>query len=203
MTDSKSQLVSARDGITIDDIAKRAHVSKSTVSRVLNSSAVVHDHKRAAVEKAIRELGFKPNIFAQGLASGRSMTLGILTQNMGGHFYDSIAQGAIEGLADSGYTPLFVDGGWEHTREVASIEALLSRKVDGLLVVGGRIDAITLVKYSNQVPLIVVARDIHGLERQCISVDNKQIGYLSTKYLLEERHSRIVFIHGKQNHPDA
>ena len=131
------------------------------------------------------------------------MTLGILTQNMGGHFYDSIAQGAIEGLADSGYTPLFVDGGWEHTREVASIEALLSRKVDGLLVVGGRIDAITLVKYSNQVPLIVVARDIHGLERQCISVDNKQIGYLSTKYLLEERHSRIVFIHGKQNHPDA
>ena len=102
MTDSKSQLVSARDGITIDDIAKRAHVSKSTVSRVLNSSAVVHDHKRAAVEKAIRELGFKPNIFAQGLASGRSMTLGILTQNMGGHFYDSIAQGAIEGLADSG-----------------------------------------------------------------------------------------------------
>ena len=74
------------------------------------------------------------------------MTLGILTQNMGGHFYDSIAQGAIEGLADSGYTPLFVDGGWEHTREVASIEALLSRKVDGLLVVGGRIDAITLVK---------------------------------------------------------
>ena len=203
MTDSKSQLVSARDGITIDDIAKRAHVSKSTVSRVLNSSAVVHDHKRAAVEKAIRELGFKPNIFAQGLASGRSMTLGILTQNMGGHFYDSIAQGAIEGLADSGYTPLFVDGGWEHTREVASIEALLSRKVDGLLVVGGRIDAITLVKYSNQVPLIVVERDIHGLERQCISVDNKQIGYLSTKYLLEERHSRIVFIHGKQNHPDA
>ena len=203
MTDSKSQLVSARDGITIDDIAKRAHVSKSTVSRVLNSSAVVHDHKRTAVEKAIHELGFKPNIFAQGLASGRSMTLGILTQNMGGHFYDSIAQGAIEGLADSGYTPLFVDGGWEHTREVASIEALLSRKVDGLLVVGGRIDAIKLVKYSNQVPLIVVARDIHGLERQCISVDNKQIGYLSTKYLLEERHSRIVFIHGKQNHPDA
>ena len=203
MTDSKLQSVASRDDITIDDIAKRARVSKSTVSRVLNRSAVVHDHKRAAVEKAINELGYKPNIFAQGLVSGRSMTLGILTQNMGGHFYDSIAQGAIEGLADSGYTPLFVDGGWQHTREVASIEALLSRKVDGLLVVGGRIDASTLVKYKNQVPLIVIARDIQGLEGRCLAVDNKQIGYLSTKYLLEEQHSRIAFIHGKENHPDA
>ena len=192
-----------RDGATIDDIAKRANVSKSTVSRVLNGSAVVNEQKRDAVHQAIIELDYKPNMFAQGLASGKSMTLGILTQNIGSPFYDTIAQGAIEGLAGSGYTPIFVDGRWEHAREAASIETLISRKVDGLLIVGGDIDASELQSYKKQLPLIVAARDIEGLEEQCVSVNNKQIGYLATKHLLEQRHTRIAFIHGIEGHPDA
>ena len=192
-----------RDGATIDDIAKRANVSKSTVSRVLNGSAVVNEQKRDAVHQAIIELDYKPNMFAQGLASGKSMTLGILTQNIGSPFYDTIAQGAIEGLAGSGYTPIFVDGRWEHAREAASIETLISRKVDGLLIVGGDIDASELQSYKKQLPLIVAARDIEGLEEQCVSVNNKKIGYLATKHLLEQRHTRIAFIHGIEGHPDA
>jgi DNA-binding LacI/PurR family transcriptional regulator len=67
-----------RDGVTIEDIAKRANVSKSTVSRVLNGSAVVNHQKQAAVHQAVIDLNYTPNMFAQGLASGKSMTLGIL-----------------------------------------------------------------------------------------------------------------------------
>ncbi|HAO72472.1 MAG TPA: transcriptional regulator, partial [Planctomycetaceae bacterium] len=109
----------------------------------------------------------------------------------------------IEGLAGSGYTPLFVDGGWDHKREAVSIEALISRKVDGLLIVGGDIAASELHSYEKQMPLIVVARDINGLERRCVSVNNKQIGYMATKHLLEQRHTQIAFIHGIEGHPDA
>lgn len=192
-----------RDGVTIDDIAKRANVSKSTVSRVLNGSAVVNQQKQDAVHQAVIDLDYTPNMFAQGLASGKSMTLGILTQNIGSPFYAAIAQGVIEGLAGSGYTPLFVDGGWDHEREAVSIEALISRKVDGLLIVGGVIAASELQFYEKQMPLIVVARDINGLERRCVSVNNKQIGYMATKHLLEQRHTQIAFIHGIEGHPDA
>ena len=64
-----------RDGVTIDDIARRANVSKSTVSRVLNGTAVVNEQKRDAVRQAINELGYKPNMFAQSLASSKSMVL--------------------------------------------------------------------------------------------------------------------------------
>lgn len=148
-TQQPQSVQTARDGVTIDDIAKRAKVSKSTVSRVLNGSAVVNQLKQAAVHKAITELDYKPNMFAQGLASGKSMTIGILTQNIGSPFYDTIAQGAIEGLAGSGYTPLFADGKWEHEREATSIEALISRKVDGLLIVGGDIAATELETYKS------------------------------------------------------
>ena len=192
-----------RDGVTIDDIAKRANVSKSTVSRVLNGSAVVNQQKQDAVHQAVIDLDYTPNMFAQGLASGKSMTLGILTQKICSPFYAAIAQGVIEGLAGSGYTPLFVDGGWDHEREAVAIEALISRKVDGLLIVGGVIAASELQFYEKQMPLIVVARDINGLERRCVSVNNKQIGYMATKHLLEQRHTRIAFIHGIEGHPDA
>ena len=192
-----------RDGVTIEDIAKRANVSKSTVSRVLNGTAVVNQQKQDAVHQAVIELDYTPNMFAQGLASGKSMTLGILTQNIGSPFYDSVAQGVIEGLAGSGYTPSVIDRRWEQTRDAASIETLISRKVDGLLIVGGDIAASELHSYEKQMPLIVVARDINGLERRCVSVNNKQIGYMATKHLLEQRHTQIAFIHGIEGHPDA
>ena len=202
-TKQPQSVETVRDGVTIDDIAKRANVSKSTVSRVLNGSAVVNQQKQDAVHQAVIDLDYTPNMFAQGLASGKSMTLGILTQKFRSPFYAAIAQGVIEGLAGSGYTPLFVEGGWDHEREAVAIEALISRKVDGLLIVGGVIAASELQSYEKQMPLIVVARDISGLERRCVSVNNKQIGYMATKHLLEQRHTQIAFIHGIEGHPDA
>ena len=192
-----------RDGVTIADIAKRANVSKSTVSRVLNGSAVVNQQKQDAVHQAVIDLDYTPNMFAQGLASGKSMTLGILTQNIGSPFYDSVAQGVIEGLAGSGYTPSVIDRRWEQTRDTASIETLISRKVDGLLIVGGDMSASELQSYKKQLPIIVAARDVKGFEGQCVSVDNKKIGYIATKHLLEKQHTRIAFIHGTEGHPDA
>lgn len=192
-----------RDGVTIEDIAKRANVSKSTVSRVLNGSAVVNHQKQAAVHQAVIDLSYTPNMFAQGLASGKSMTLGILTQNIGSPFYDSVARGVIEGLAGSGYSPTVIDRRWEQTRDAASIETLISRKVDGILIVGGDMSASELQSYKKQLPIIVAAREVEGFEGQCVSVDNKKIGYLATKHLLEQRHTRIAFIHGIESHPDA
>jgi len=204
MADRKTKSAeTVRDGVTIEDIAKRANVSKSTVSRVLNGSAVVNHQKQAAVHQAVIDLNYTPNMFAQGLASGKSMTLGILTQNIGSPFYDSVARGVIEGLAGSGYSPTVIDRRWEQTRDAASIETLISRKVDGILIVGGDMSASELQSYKKQLPIIVAAREVKGFEGQCVSVNNKKIGYLATKHLLEQRHTRIAFIHGIEGHPDA
>ena len=99
--------------VTIQDIAETAKVSKSTVSRVINNSTPVADKKRKAVLDAMEKLNFQPNIFARGLAGGQSMTIGIVTQNIGSPFYDSVAQGIISGLRSSIYAPVFVDGQWK------------------------------------------------------------------------------------------
>lgn len=188
---------------TIQDIADHANVSKATVSRVLNNSSAVNDEKRDAVLEAMKTLGFQPNVFARSLAGGQSMTIGILTQNIGSPFFDTVAQGVIEGLAGTGYSPIFVDGQWQQSTEMEVIRALLGRKVDGLVLIGGDVPLDQLNELREQVPTIMVARELPGWENQCIFTDNFDVGYRATQHLIDLGHRDIAIIRGIEHHPDA
>ena len=187
MVDNKSK-------VTILDIAEKAQVSASTVSRVLRNSAVVAEEKRDAVMQAIAELDYRPNIFAQSLASGQSMTIGVLTQNFGSPFYDGILQGILLGLEDSEYWPLFADGRWQPTIEQQALDLLLDRRVDGIIVIGGQISEEILQKVAAKVPLLVVARQLQTMPNNCLYLDNFQAAYQVTKYLLDMGHRDIAHL---------
>jgi len=188
---------------TIQDIAKQANVSKSTVSRVLNNTSVVENSKREAVLEAMRALDYQPNVIAQSLAGGRSMTIGIVTQNIGSPFTDTIAQGVISGLAGTGYSPIFVDGQWKQSAESEVIRTLLGRNVDGLVLIGGNVPAADINNLRDQLPTIVVARELDGWDGQCIHVDNEDAGYRATQHLLNFGHQDIAVVRGIKEHPDA
>lgn len=188
---------------TIKDIADHANVSKATVSRVLNNSTVVNKDKRDAVLQAVEELGFRPNVFAQTLAGGKSMTIGVVTQKIGSPFYDSVAQGVIEGLSGSGYSPIFVDGQWEKSTEIEVVQTLLGRQVDGLVLIGGDIPVEKLNELRTRLPTIVTARRLAGWDNQCIHCDNVEAGYQATKHLIDQGHRSIALIRGIKDHPDA
>ena len=187
-------MVNNKETLTIADIAHKAHVSPSTVSRVLRGSAGVVDAKREAVMQAVRELNYRPNIFAQSLASGQSMTIGVLTQNFGSPFYDGILQGILQGLEDTDYWPIFADGRWQTDLEQRALENLRDRQVDGLILIGGELPETTLQAIAASLPLIIVARDLATLPDQCISLDNEKGGYQATRYLLEMGHRDIAHI---------
>jgi LacI family transcriptional regulator len=191
--------------VTIDDIARLAQVSKSTVSRVLSGNAVVTQPKRTAVLTAIQELGYRPNIFAQSLVSGRSFTVGVLTQNIGSPFYDAILVGIHEGFAGTGYSPIIADGRWHPETEQSVLQTLLDRRVDGLIVIGGLMPAARLLKLGDdyQVPLIVVARHLPELDGRCIYVDNVAAAHKITTYLIEQGHREIAHITGIPSQEDA
>ena len=114
-----------KNKVTILDIAEKANVSPSTVSRVLRNSTGVAQNKRDAVMQAVAELDYRPNIFVQSLASGQSMTIGVLTQNFGSPFYDGILQGILLGMEDTNYWPLFADGRWQPSIEQQALKLLL------------------------------------------------------------------------------
>ncbi len=189
--------------ITIQDIATVANVSKSTVSRVLNNTAVVHPDKKKAVLQASARLGFEPNVVARSLAKGQSMTIGVQTQCIGSPFYDVISQGLVTGLGNTGYSPMFVNGQWESEKEVSAIRTLLGRRVDGLVVIGGVTPADELLEVCGTTPMVAVARNVLGRSEHSIFVDNVDGGYQATKHLIEHGHRKIAVVRGIDHHPDA
>lgn len=188
---------------TIDDIAKLANVSKSTVSRVLNDSTPVHEAKRVAVEAAMKQLDFQPNVFARSLAGGQSKTIGVLTQHLGSPFYDTISQGVIGHLSGTGYWPLFADGNDEPSTAELAVENLLRRRIDGLIFIGGMLTEEKLIEFNKRVPTFVVGLELQTMTDRCISVNNELAAFNATKHLIDLGHRSIVHVTGISNHIDA
>lgn len=195
--------MSSENKVTILDIAEKANVSPSTVSRVLRNSAGVAQMKRDAVMRAVVELDYRPNIFAQSLASGQSMTIGVLTQNFGSPFYDGILQGILLGMEDTDYWPLFADGRWQPVVEMQALELMLDRRVDGLIIIGGQTSEESLQKIAAETPLVVVARELATMPGHCLYVDNFQAAYQATRYLLDMGHRDIAHITAAVDYQDA
>lgn len=189
--------------VTIADIALKANVSKSTVSRVINGTTKVNKEKEDAVLAAMKEVSFQPNVFAQGLASGNSKTIGVVTQNIGSPIYDSISQGVLKELVKSTYSPIFADGQWEPDVGHAAVETLLGRKVDGLIVLGSVLPREELDRVNSILPTVVVGREIDGWEKQCLFIDNEQAGYDATRHLIDLGHRQIAHITGIKDHQDS
>ncbi len=188
---------------TIQDIARRANVSISTVSRVLNNTAPVAEKTRERVLSIITEHGYKPNLFAQSLAGGQSRTIGVLTQLIGSPFYDVILRGILKGIEGSGYLPLFADGGWEAKKDLIALNMFVDRSVDGLILLNGHVSDEYMVEIASQIPMITLGRVIPGLEKQCLPFDDFEAAHEATRYLIETGHRRIAHITGIINHEDA
>jgi LacI family transcriptional regulator len=188
---------------TVSDIAQIANVSPSTVSRVLTGSSPVHPEKRAAVLAAIEQLNFRPNLTARALVRGKSMAIGILTQSMSSQFYGELSQGIEEGLAGSGYHPIFASGQWQPDEEQAALNILADRQVDGLIILGGDQPDAELRTINSQIPLIAVGRSISGLEQQCLRVENRLGAARAVRHLLDLGHRRIAYISGIPAHIDS
>jgi LacI family transcriptional regulator len=191
---------------TLDDIAREAGVSPSTVSRVLNGSKKVAEAKRELVLAAIARHHYRPNMVARGLVRGQSMTVGVLMQDITSPFFARMVSGIEQGLNEAPYRPMFASTHWHSGNqedEARSIQLLLDRRVDGLIVLASSIPDDELRAVAAQVPLVIVARSVPGLEEYCIAVDNQAGAYRATRYLLGLGHTRIAHIAGTPGHPDA
>ena len=187
-------MAAQEEKVTILDIAKKANVSPSTVSRVLRGSARVKQSKHDAVMEAVSELNYRPNIFAQSLASGQSMTIGVVTPNVGDPFYNAILLGILQKLTETPYSSIFTDGQWQLDVEQRAINMLLDRRVDGVILAGGRLPDDELEKIAAEKPLLLVARATDKLQDCCLRVDNFKGAYDATQYLIDMGHRHIAHI---------
>lgn len=189
--------------VTLDMVAAAAGVSAATVSRILNGTAIVSDDKRAAVDEAIARLGFVPNPVARGLAGGRTLSVGVVTQAIDSPFYGGALRGIEDTLAAAGYSPLFVSGQWSATHEARCIDTLRSRRVDGIIVLTGRLSDAALAATARELPVVVTGRTLKAPGLVALDFDDFEGARLATHHLLSLGHRRIAFIAGDLKHPDA
>jgi LacI family transcriptional regulator len=181
---------------TLEMVAHEAGVSPSTVSRILNGTAKVSEEKSQAVHKAIAKLNFIPNPIAQGLARGKSQTIGVVTQAIDSPFFGEGLRGIEDRLEVVGYTPLFISGHFRQNDERECFKQLLARRVDGIIVLHGCLPNSFFVAQAKRVPLVVTGRSLSAKSLHSIHFDNFEGARLATQHLLELGHQQIACITG-------
>jgi LacI family transcriptional regulator len=189
--------------VTLEMVAKEAGVSPSTVSRILNGTARVRESKVRAVKAAIDKLQFIPNPLARSLARGKSMSIGVVVQAIDSPFYGEALAAIEKGLLRANYSALFVSGRWHVADERHCIDRLLSRRVDGIILVTSRLPDRELVNLSKTIPMILTGRRVVGDRLYSLDFDSAPGACLATEYLIRQGHRRIAFIAGSTGHLDA
>ncbi|SHE67718.1 LacI family DNA-binding transcriptional regulator [Vibrio gazogenes] len=190
--------------VTIKHVSERAGVSQATVSRVINGSTRVSREKQLKVERAIKELGYRPNSIAQALASSRTESVGIVVPELGGPFYSGILQ-SIEGqLRQLGYHAVITAGANTEQSQKEAVEFLLGRRVDALILHTQQLDDDYLIMLEERgLPIILINRVVPEMVTSCIDIDNEAGGLLATQYLIKMGHRHIACITGPLNKSDA
>ena len=189
--------------VTLEMIAREAGVSPSTVSRYLNGTARISEDKRLAVEQTIARFNFQPNMMARGLALGQTLSIGVLTQFIESPFYGEALRGIEDALSGTAFSPLFVSGHWNLKEETARMALLQGRRVDGVIVLTGRLSDAQLCDYAHKMPIVVTGRALEAPNLVSFHVNDFLGAYKATQHLIELGHSRIAFIAGPADHPDA
>jgi LacI family transcriptional regulator len=188
---------------TLEMVAREAGVSMATVSRIINGTAKVSAKRKHAVESAIAKLDFHPNQAARGLALGKSMTIGVITQAIDSPFYGEGLRGIEHHLQQNGYAALFMSGNWNEDDEARCMRELLARRVDGIIIFSGRLKDVALAGYAKKVPIVLSGRGLKASGVFSLPIEDRQGAMLATQHLVELGHRRIVFISGTLDHPDA
>ncbi|WP_281715961.1 MULTISPECIES: LacI family DNA-binding transcriptional regulator [Alteromonas] len=189
---------------TIYQVAERAGVSLSTVSRVLNGKASVNKVLKERVEKAVKELNYRPNSVARSLANNRTDSVGVLVPELNAPFFGDLMQ-AVESTLRAADKHVIISVGQNCVEtEKDAVEFLISRNCDALIMHAEALsDEYLLELNQSKLPVALVNRQVEGLPEACTSLDNEKGGYLATRHLLELGHKDIAYISGPTDKCDA
>lgn len=185
------------------DVARAAEVSVATVSRVLNSPAVVQEETRKRVEKAIAELGFHPSAAARAINSGRTKIIGALIPTLDSDIF-ALTIDAIESrLADFGFSLVVATTGEDQEKEALKAKELLDIGAEGLFLSGvTHSDKLYSLLDHARVPAVVTSYFDPDFMYPTIGYDNRDAARIALDHLLDLGHKRIAVVHGPVQNND-
>jgi LacI family transcriptional regulator len=181
---------------TIRDVAAQAGVSIGTASKALNGQGKLRTETRERVAAAARELGFAPNVLARALLAGRTYTVGLITTDSFGRFSIPIMLGAEEALGAGQVSVFMCDTRDDQVRERQYLDMLLSRRVDGLIVTGRRIEPRPSIGSTQGIPVVYAMTQSLDTDQPAILPDDYGGGELAANHFLAAGRRRVGHITG-------
>lgn len=187
----------SRQAPTIGDVARRAGVSRATVSRVLNEYPHVRPQVRTDVQRAIRALRYRPDQVARSLARRETKTLGLVVADITNPFYAETARAIVETARGHGYHVILCNTDNLHRLQEEYVEVLRQRRVDGIIF--GSVfldDPVVEALVEAGYPCVMYNRRLRSGRGNYIVLDNASASHDLTRHLLDLGHRHIGFITG-------
>ncbi|GGI45282.1 LacI family transcriptional regulator [Paenibacillus marchantiophytorum] len=181
----------------IKDVAKKAGVSVTTVSRVLNGEKYVKDELKLKVKHAIDELGYAPSHIARSLVRKKTDLIGVIVPDLTSSFYSTILSSIEETASLNDYNLLVCNIIEDIDKELKYLNVFKQMRVDGIIIMHEKLsDEIRSLLNKLEVP--VIFSSVKPIDQKFISliIDDYQAAYDATNYLIELGHERIAFIGG-------
>jgi len=188
------------DKITSVEVARRAGVSQSAVSRVFTPGASASKHTAAKVRKAATELGYRPNVLARAMVSGKSRIIGLVIAYLDNQFYPDALEKLSGALQEQGYHLLVFMAGKDAGNIDNVVDEMLDYQVDGIIAASVSMSSHLAQRcHSVGVPIVFFNRSQDDHSRFSVTSDNFAGGYKIAEYLASTGHKKIAYIAGWLN----
>ena len=186
--------------ITIEDVAKKAGVSKGTVSAVMNAKNTVKPETRDQILKIMKELNFRPKGVARNLKNGApDKSIGIIIKDLNYSFYTSIATGVMDYAKTKGYSVIVASSENDHECEKKFTHLFSTKDIKGAIIaplVEGSSEIEHLFKLKMINYPFVLLEDVSGIQANVVAIDNIKAIKKAVKYLIDGGHTKIVHFAG-------
>ena len=182
---------------TIVDVASLAGVSTSTVSHVLNETRHVEPETKARVMSAVQATGYRRDALARSMRRARTDSIGLVVSDAGEPAFADMVHGVEEAAAQHGLSLLLANSAEDPARESAAVEALLDRRVDGLIIAraaGSRAGLLERIRNEKK-PLVLLDR-LADLDVDQVGVNNQSAMAALVDHLTDRGHERIMLVSG-------
>lgn len=192
--------------VSIKDIARAMNISYSTVSRALNNSPRVKPETRRQIQQMALEMGYLPSAVARSLVMRRTNSIGVVVTKITDLFFAEVIQGIEETALNYGYSVILMNSEGQPDYELAAIQSLRERRVDGIILVAACAGADSKKRLFSS-PLetpIVIINNVHQEHiGYSVETDNVGGGQAATRHLLDLGHRRIAYIAGPVSEWDS
>lgn len=182
---------------SLKDVATRAGLSPAAVSRHLNGTLDLPEETRGRIDRAVRELGYRPNALARRLSLGQSDTIALILPDIANPFFSSLAA-AVEHAASahSKMVQLQATSG-RREREIAALRLARDNRADGVVFCTNRLASVDVTRAIADLPRVVIVDEaVPGARTPQLFADNMRGGELAGRHLAAHGHRRVAYIGG-------